>query len=162
MVKFDEHYTVASVKLWEGREWLWHALPIRATGQRHLRGTLKSPALIVRQGRCYLSVPIEQRPGQLPDVGRVCAVDVGINTLATASSVTPNGTVVARRFMHPAADIDRRNKRSQLIRRKARKTATLSPGFCKGSIAKYVTSTSRSHSPPRKRWWRSCLTRALM
>ncbi|MEO0309656.1 MAG: hypothetical protein Q6J18_05390, partial [Gloeomargarita sp. DG02_3_bins_56] len=55
----------------------------------------------------------------------VCSVDVGINTLATYSIVCPDGTVLARRFIHPASDIDRRDKRANLIRQKARKTQTL-------------------------------------
>lgn len=57
-------------------------------------------------------------PASLPDQQRVGAVEVGINTLATASIVTPDGTVAARGFFHPAADMDRRDKRATLIRRK--------------------------------------------
>lgn len=52
-------------------------------------------------------------------------------TLATASIVSSNGTVAARRFFHPAADIDRRDKRAAIIRGKARKTGTLSKGFAR-------------------------------
>jgi IS605 OrfB family transposase len=56
---------------------------------------------------------------------------VGINTLATASIVCPDGTVLARKFIHPASDIDRRDKQANIIRQKARKTKTLHRGFAK-------------------------------
>lgn len=130
LVKFDENYTVASLKLWDGKEWLWHDTPIKSTGKRHQYGTIKSPSLIINR-RCHLSVPIQIKPKKLPSSNRVCAVDVGINTLAVASIVMQDGTVAARGFMHPAADIDRRNKRTAKIHKKARKTAKPAKGFCK-------------------------------
>lgn len=130
-VKFDEAFTVASLKLWDGREWLWQDIPIKSVRNRHRLGTIKSPMLVVNR-HCHLSVPVELKPESLPDTDRVCAVDIGINTLATASIVSSDGTVVARAFVHPAADIDRRNQRGTRIRSKARKTAKLSEGFCRG------------------------------
>lgn len=135
LVKFDEDFTVAHLKLWDGREWLWHAIPIRSVRNRHRLGTIRSPMLIVNR-RCHLSVPVAINPEPLPDADRVCAIDVGINTLATASIVSSDGTVVARKFFHPGADIDRRNRRVTLIRGKARKTARLSKGFCRGHYRK--------------------------
>lgn len=128
LVKFDADFTTASLKLWDGKEWLWHNVAIKAVRQRHLLGTVKSPTLVLNR-HCHLAVPVALAPQSLPDQQRVCAVDVGINTLATVSIVTPDGTVAARGFFHPAADIDRRDKRATLIRRKARKTARLSKGF---------------------------------
>jgi transposase len=80
---------------------------------------------------CHLSVPVELKPQRLLATDRVCAVDVGINTRATASIASSSGTVAARRFFHPAADIDCRNKLGTLIRRKARQTAKLSKCFCR-------------------------------
>jgi len=121
------------LKLWNGKEWLWYTVPVRAKRQRHLLGEIKSPSLVLRSGkgqRPYLSVPVRLQPKPRQDEGVVCAVDVGINTLATASIVSADGTVLARRFFHPASDIDRRNKQALLIRKAARKTAKLSKGFC--------------------------------
>lgn len=128
LVKFDADFTTASLKLWNGKEWLWHEVAIKAVRQRHRLGIVKSPTLVLNW-RCHLAVPVELTPQRLPDAERACAVDVGINSLATASIVSPDGTVAARRFFHPAADIDRRDKRATLIRRKACKTAKLSKGF---------------------------------
>lgn len=130
LARFNDDFTAVRLKLWDGREWLWHDIPIKRVRQRHRIGTVKSPSLILKKDP-HLSVPVEMKPDPLPDSGRVCAVDVGINTLATASIVSSDGTVDARRFFHPASDIDRRNRRGDRIRRKARKTGNLSKGFCR-------------------------------
>lgn len=135
LLKLNEDFTVASLKLWDGKEWLWHDVKIESTRDRHKLGEMKSPSLITRHG-FHLSVPVALQPATLEVKGRVCAVDVGINTLATASIISSVGTVAARGFFHPAADIDRRNKRATLIRQKARKTAKLSKGFCSGLYRK--------------------------
>ncbi len=79
---------------------------------------------------CHLAVPFGIVPPTW-ETDVVCAVDVGINTLATASIVCPDGTVLARKFIYPASDIDRRDKQANIIRQKARKTKTLHRGFAK-------------------------------
>ena len=126
------------LKLWNGKEWLWHTLPVKKR-QRHTVGEVKSPGLILkseRKRKPFLSVPIKLKPNKRQATEVVCSVDIGINTLATASIVAQDGTVVARTFFHPAADIDRRNKQARLIRKAARKTATLSQGFCSNRYRK--------------------------
>ncbi|WP_211263140.1 hypothetical protein [Thioalkalivibrio nitratireducens] len=150
MVKFHEDFTVASIKLWDGREWLWHDIPVRSVRNRHRLGTIQSPMLVVNR-HCHLSVPVAIEPESLPDADRVCAIDIGINTLATASIVTSDGTVVARKFFHPAADIDRRNQRGTRIRGKARKTAKLSKGFCRGLYRKAGQLPEDRSSPGKPR-----------
>ena len=135
LYKLDAQFKTVSIKLWDGKQWLWHQIPIKATRQRHTQGELKSPSLIIGKS-IHLSVPVSLTPARLNSHQRVLAVDIGINTLATASVVTSSGTVTARGFFHPAADIDRRNQRANTIRQKARKTAVLSKGFCKGHYRK--------------------------
>ena len=135
LYKLDAQFKTASIKLWDGKEWLWHQIPIKATRQRHTQGELKSPSLIVGKS-IHLSVPVSLTPARLTNHQRVLSVDIGINTLATASVVTSSGTVTARGFFHPAADIDRRNQQANTIRQKAGKTAVLSKGFCKGHYRK--------------------------
>lgn len=136
LIKFDEAFEVASIKLWDGREWLWHDVPIRCKRQRHVLGQMKSPTLIVGSRRCHLSTPFQITPKRLPHNDLVAAFDLGINTLATGSLISRDGTVAGRVFLNPAADIDRRNRQADLIRQKARKTAKLSRGFCKGHYRK--------------------------
>lgn len=130
MVKFNPDWTIASIKVWNGSDWVWVEVPITGKRQRHLIGIAKSPALVVSGKHCHLAMPFNIIPKTWQsDI--VCAVDVGINTLATASIVRPDGTVLARRFIHPASDIDRRDKQAIIIRQKARQTKQLHRGFAK-------------------------------
>ncbi|MEY2342110.1 IS200/IS605 family accessory protein TnpB-related protein, partial [Acidithiobacillus sp. IBUN Pt1247-S3] len=95
-----------------------------------------------RKGNRGNWVPFEV-PVQYPSrkaVQRVCGVDLGIRTTATASIVTADGTVVARRFFHRGADIDRRDKGLMQVRNKARLTmggsGKLSARFCRAIYRK--------------------------
>jgi len=130
LVKFDAHLPVAWIKVWNGSDWVWAEVPIARKRQRHLTGSIKSPYLVISDKHCHLAVPFGIVPPKW-ETDVVCAVDVGINTLATVSIVCPDGTVLARKFIHPASDIDRRDKQANIIRQKARKTKTLHRGFAK-------------------------------
>ena len=71
----------------------------------------------------------------------VCSVDSGINNAATASIVGKDGTVKARKFINPARDIDRRNKRRMMIYKKSKQSKNITKqdlpkGFCKGIYRK--------------------------
>lgn len=131
-VKFDSEFTVAKIKVWNGSDWVWIDVQIVQVRERHLlaHGKGLSPSLIVRDGKAHLSVPFKLHPNKLG--GKlVCAVDVGINTTATATIVNSDGTVISRKFFHRGGDIDRRDKVLEQIRRKAKLTKKLHKGFCK-------------------------------
>lgn len=130
LIKYEEDGSV-SIKLFDGREWLWTAVAVRARGQRHLAGSLKSASLITRRRKLSLSVPIACETPDLAPQGKVCAVDMGINTLATVSIVSDDGTVAGQKFFHAGADIDRLYRLLALIRAKSRLTKKFDKGFCK-------------------------------
>jgi IS605 OrfB family transposase len=100
----------------------------------------QSPALIFNQQACHLSVPFECHPEKRQPDTNVVAVDLGINTTATVSVVTFDGTVIWREFIHLGRDIDRRDKRLKSVSTKARKTmgkgGTLHKGFCSHTYRK--------------------------
>jgi putative transposase len=68
------------------------------------------------------------------------AVDLGINTTATVTVVSRDGTVIHREFIHPGRDIDRRDKRLKSVSMRAKKTmgkgGKLCKGFCKNTYRK--------------------------
>ena len=130
LIKYEEDGSV-SLKLFNGKEWAWMRAQVRGRGKRHMKGALKSPGLITRKGKFALSVPIECVVHDLASQGKVCAVDMGINTLATASIVSADGTVAGQRFFHAGADIDHLYRLLDLIRAKARLTRKLDKGFCR-------------------------------
>lgn len=121
------------IKVWNGSDWVWIDVQITRVRERHLLAHSKglSPSLIVRDGKAHLSVPFKLHPKKLSG-DLVCAVDVGINTTATATIVSSDGTVISRAFFHRGGDIDRRDKVLGQIRHKARLTKKLHKGFCKG------------------------------
>jgi putative transposase len=132
-IKFDSPSAKCEIKVWNGSDWVWAKTHITQVRERHLLDHSKglSPSLIVKGGRCHLSVPFKLHPSKLK--GKlVCAVDVGINTTATATIVDSSGTVISRAFFHRGKDIDRRDKVLGQIRHKARLTKRLHKGFCKG------------------------------
>jgi IS605 OrfB family transposase len=120
------------IKVWNGSDWVWVKVQISGLRKRHLLDHSKglSPSLVVRQGKTHLSVPFKLHPQKLAS-DLVCAVDVGMNTTATAAIISSGGTVVARRFFHRGIDIDRRDKVLQQVRVKAKQTKKLHQGFCK-------------------------------
>jgi len=83
------------------------------------------PMLIQRGANVLLSCPVEVRPPKYVSSkafsaaaardARVCSVDVGINTAATAAIVDSTGTVIARRFLTCGRHNDRRDALAQVI-----------------------------------------------
>ncbi|MGK7925219.1 MAG: IS200/IS605 family accessory protein TnpB-related protein [Spirulina sp.] len=147
----------AEIKIFNGSDWVWITVKISAKRKRHLNLVNKqlSPTLIVDEKSARLSVPFKIKPKSLTPSSKIVAVDVGINTLATATVITSDGTVTARKFFHRAADIDevaaaagtcvrrngnRRDKRLQSIRHKAKLTVgsggKLPKNFCQKTYSK--------------------------
>jgi putative transposase len=124
LIKFNSDYSTANIKVWNGTDWVWSKIEITSKRDRHLIGQRLSPYLVVSQNKCHLAVPFKIKPAAIKGEV-VCAIDVGINTLATAVIVNQHGTVTERKFFHPSADIDRRDKQALIIKRKARKTKKL-------------------------------------
>ncbi|MGL5061386.1 MAG: IS200/IS605 family accessory protein TnpB-related protein [Microcoleus sp.] len=130
------------IKVFTGTDWIWITMPISSVCERHLVSTnqMKSPSLIVNDKSCHLSVPFECHPEKVKGSGLVVAVDLGINTTATVSVVSQDGTVIHREFIHPGRDIDRRDKRLKSVSMRAKKTmgrgGKLGQGFCKNTYRK--------------------------
>lgn len=120
----------AAIKVFTGTDWVWETVGLTGHRQRHLNpdNQRKSPSLIVNDKSCHLSVPFKIKRPQLKDTGRVLAIDLGINTTATASIVNFDGTVTHREFIHPGRNIDRRDKRLKRVSKKARLTSRLLGG----------------------------------
>jgi IS605 OrfB family transposase len=125
-----------SLKLFNGKEWIWTTVQVLGLRHRHEIPTNKmlSPSLIFNDRHCHLSVPFECKPEKTERSENVTAIDLGINTTATVIVATLCGTVIHREFIHLGRDIDRRDKRLKSVSMKAKKTmgtgGKLSKGFC--------------------------------
>jgi len=93
------------------------------------------PSLILRGAKVSLACPVEVRaPKYLtnkafadgaPESSRVCAVDVGINTAATAAIVDSTGTVIARTFLTCGRHNDRRDALGAVIAARQSQSGTV-------------------------------------
>lgn len=155
-IRYGKKYQTVDLKVWSGTDWIWiNNIGIKGYGlNRHqiISNEMQSPALVVNKRTCQLSMPVKIGKVERQDSDYVCSVDMGVNNAVVASIVGRNGTVKARKFINPARDIDRRNRRRMMIKRKSRQTANitkqkLTKGFCKGlyrnsninlEIARYV------------------------
>jgi IS605 OrfB family transposase len=144
-VRYGLNYQTVDIKIWSGTDWVWlENIKIKRHGlSRHLidGNEIQSPALVVNKNKCQLSMPIQIKKVDREDSGFVCSVDMGINNAATVSIVGKNGTVKARKFINPTRDIDRRNQRRMMIKKKSSQTVNLTKqklpaGFCKGLYRK--------------------------
>ncbi len=144
-IRYGENYRSVQIKVWNGCDWVWsETIPIKKKGKnRHLveGNEMQSPALVVKKKTCQLSMPVKVKKVEREDSEYVCSVDLGINNAATAAIVGRDGTVKARKFINPARDIDRRNRRRMKIARKAKQSARITGqklpwGFCRGLYRK--------------------------
>jgi hypothetical protein len=130
------------IKVFTGTDWVWTTVKISGLRERHTVETnkLMSPSLVFNDSACHLSVPFECHPEKRQPDKNVIAVDLGINTTATVSVVTFDGTVIHREFIHLGRDIDRRDKRLKCVSMRASKTmgkgGKLHKGFCSNTYRK--------------------------
>lgn len=94
-----------------------------------------SPTLILRGAKASLACPAEVRPPKYltnkafaGGAHRVCTVDVGINTAATAAIVDSSGTVIARKFLTCGRHNDRRDALAQQVADKQAASGRLQRG----------------------------------
>jgi IS605 OrfB family transposase len=129
-------YDAVEIKVFTGADWVWTTVQITGLRERHeVPGNkMLSPSLIFNSKACHLSVPFHCVPPKRKRNENVVAVDLGINTTATVTVVTFDGTVIHRKFIHPGRDIDRRDKRLKSVSMRASKTmgrgGKLHKGFC--------------------------------
>lgn len=144
-VLYSSTFETVRLKVWNGSDWVWTGeIKIKTFGRhRHQvpENEMQSPALVVNKKKCQLSMPIKVKKVTLPDTDFVASVDLGINSAATVAIVGKTGTVKARRFINPAKDIDRRNRRRLMIAKRATTTTNLTrdklpKGFCQGLYRK--------------------------
>ncbi len=138
MLKWHDGYAAVEVKLFDGREWLWHLVSVRKRGKRDPNWSkLLNPALLALGRKTWLAVPHQfEKPAsprwEDPTADKALGVDLGINKAATVAVVCRDGTVTHRGVIHPGVDMDRRDKTLDAIRKRASLTGVVGKGFCGG------------------------------
>lgn len=93
-----------------------------------------SPSLVLKGAKAMLVCPVAVTPPRYckaKGVGRVCAVDVGINTALTAVVVSSTGTVIARTFLTCGRHDGQRDALRERIQEKQSASGRAGRGFCR-------------------------------
>jgi IS605 OrfB family transposase len=128
MSLWDDYAPEISLKLYTGSDWVWVSIKLRVTDVKYLKRYWhhvepSAPTLERHYGKYYLRFAFKE-DANLYDVnlvnGRICAVDLGLNTDAVCCILQPDGTVVARKFIDFPAEKDQLWRVLNRIRRKQR------------------------------------------
>lgn len=117
-----------------------------------------SPSLMQRGAKVWLNCPVAVRPPRYITnesfkkevdgrAQRVCSIDVGINTAATAAIVDSTGTVIERKFFTCGRHNDQRDRLQEMIARKQSQTvgssdSKVGKGFC-ASLARRIAGLNK-------------------
>ena len=105
----------ARIKIYRNNDWVWldinydtkslySSKKYRFTGYEELSPTIR------KYGKKYfLNISFKNKVKLTDNKDIACSVDLGINTSATCSIITSDGTVVARLFINQASEKDRLN-----------------------------------------------------
>lgn len=136
MIKEGKHLETVQIKLL-GADGQWRfSAPLKVKGRlKRLPKRLDlSPSLVLKGAKALLVCPVAiawKKWVPKTEVGRVCAIDVGINTAATAVIVDSTGTVIARTFLTCGRHDGQRDALQSRIAEKQAASGRAGRGFCK-------------------------------
>ena len=107
----SEEANIVSLKLYNGKDWIWETFVIRDCDFMYAYSHMKAwkasaPVLVKRNHRYELRISYDMANSKLPkfkkdkEVETVIGVDLGINTDAVCSVVHKDGTVTGQRFIN--------------------------------------------------------------
>ena len=146
MIKVGKDLKTVEIKLL-GADGQWRfSAPLRVRGRlKRLPYRLDlSPSLVLKGAKASLACPVTVAKRSVlkkKDVGRVCAVDVGINTAVTAVVVDSAGAVIARTFLRTARHDAQRDALRDRIAHKQHATGQVGRGFCR-TLYRRITGLS--------------------
>ena len=114
----SEETNIVSLKLYNGKDWIWETFVIRDCDFMYAYSHMKAwkasaPVLVKRNHRYELRISYEMANSKFPkfkkdkEVETVIGVDLGINTDAVCSVVHKDGTVTGQRFINHPVEKDR-------------------------------------------------------
>ncbi|WP_195657051.1 hypothetical protein [Blautia massiliensis (ex Durand et al. 2017)] len=114
----SEEINIVSLKLYNGKDWIWETFVIHDCDFMYAYSHMKAwkasaPVLVKRNHRYELRISYEMAGSKFPkfkkdkDVETVLGVDLGINTDAVCSVVHKDGTVTGQRFINHPVEKDR-------------------------------------------------------
>jgi transposase, IS605 orfB family len=105
----------ARIKIYRNNDWVWLDInydikPLYSSKKYRFAGDEELSPAIRKYGKKYfLNISFKNKVKLTDNKDIACSVDLGINTSATCSIITSDGTVVARLFINQASEKDRLN-----------------------------------------------------
>lgn len=136
MIREGKHLATVQIKLL-GADGQWRfSEPLKVNGKlKRLPKRLDlSPSLVLKGAKAMLVCPAAvawRKWVPKAEAARVCAIDVGINTAATAVIVDSAGTVIARTFLTCGRHDGQRDALQSRIAEKQAASGQAGRGFCK-------------------------------
>ena len=114
----SEEANIVSLKLYNGKDWIWETFVIRDCdfmyAYKHMKTWKASaPVLVKRNHRYELRISYEMAGSKFPkfkkdkEVETVIGIDLGVNTDAVCSVIHKDGTVTGQRFINHPVEKDR-------------------------------------------------------
>ena len=136
----SEETNIISLKLYNGKDWIWETFAIRDCdfmyAYKHMKAWKASaPVLVKRNHRYELRISYEMAGSKFPkfkkdkEVETVIGVDLGINTDAVCSAVHKDGTVTGQRFINHPVEKDRMYGLLNTIKKRSRMEIVKHQGF---------------------------------
>ena len=105
----------ARIKIYRNNDWVWLDInydikPLYSSKKYRFAGYEELSPTIRKYGKKYfLNISFKNKVKLTDNKDIACSVDLGINTSATCSIMTSDGTVMARSFINQASEKDRLN-----------------------------------------------------
>ena len=105
----------ARIKIYRNNDWVWLDInydikPLYSSKKYRFAGYEELSPTIRKYGKKYfLNIGFKNKVKLTDSKDIACSVDLGINTSATCSIMTSDGTVIARSFINQASEKDRLN-----------------------------------------------------
>ena len=103
--------TSCSLKLFVNNDWIWVDIHLRKQDVKyidtHMKVSPSAPRLELKKGKAYLVFSFEEKVTLSKDPRIAVGVDLGLNSDAVMCSMTPDGTVLARKFINFKSEKDR-------------------------------------------------------
>lgn len=137
----DNH---CALKIFFKNDWVWHTFSLSKSDIKYIKKleiSESSPTLEKQGHHFVLRFAFTKSQSMSQSSGRVCSVDLGINTNAVCSKINSDGTVTARKFIDFPVEKDRMNTILGQIRKAQKK------GACQTSkLWRFVTYYNREIS----------------
>lgn len=125
---FNPETKTIELKVFKNNDWIYETYGLKTSDCNYYKKNLANkkqnvPKIIKKGRRFYAAFSYEESIPLIDqgDIKRICAIDLGIDTDATCSIMSADGTIHARKFIHFSEEHDRLDTQIGRIKRNQRR-----------------------------------------